>query len=817
MHAHTEKDTQTDGTRHGRYKTQRVQDRDGIRHKRYKTQTVEDTDGTRHARYTTQTVQDTDDARRCGTQMVQDTHGTRNRRYKTQPDRVFWSTTGSRLATPVRLPESLRQVLDSLRSCHSFSMVSTFSPLSELTEGSARVAQFKLSSYNPWEDTYKYVWGKEERTSTVFKCNLVDVADPTKYCHAEFKKTAKNHAAYAAALKKFTEGAVFIFKGIAFVKEAKSQYLSASKREVVNLACTTAEAVHGLTMTSAVQPCPMGTVSEKLQLQQDQRFDLTALIKDVSPKRDAGRDAQTGQDKECFDITLIDGSTNESKDKIMQMPLTIFMVKDSDVHQRFLQCSDKSEPVTLLQMQGSKNKENEYTFQSAFKGWHMVPASAAQPGSDKAQQLISNATALKADVNTESFATTSYETRVHRDYSAVPGRETTVKLFLSLPRISSGIPDLDKEESVWQINWTRVHEPASQSPILNKRGTKLWFPVTFLDGTMKHSLWMQEEAALQLSGCKSKADFLNKHADGSLWFPLVCSLKIVRKRNAATDDGTTEASETNTETSQASAEQPDYDALIVEAAGQDLTQTPTSKSLVLIDMLAARLDAVDVFLPAALHMLQKSELYALGVRFAAQKLPDALCADPTRPLYAPTPAENILRPCCQAFCMVKATGKGDTIDLGNGGFKLVNKTVTDALFDNSAQQDTTCYTVTAYCTKDNVQDFQLSPPRGAKCQYALIVVTDMIPGSSADAPPNLIVDSIQQLSRDELQPLQKSMQKLLYYYAATSEITTRKRKQEWSETFSPAQAQKCRSISRHPTGESMPDYDSTPRKFARSD
>ena len=94
-------------------------------------------------------------------------------------------------------------------------------------------------------------------------------------------------------------------------------------------------------------------------------------------------------------------------------------------------------------------------------------------------------------------------------------------------------------------------------------------------------------------------------------------MKIVRKRNAA-NDGAYKG------TSQASAEQPasveqhaeqvhDYDAIIVEAAEQDLKQTPTSSSLVLIDLLAARMDAVDVFLPAALHMLEKSQLYSLSV------------------------------------------------------------------------------------------------------------------------------------------------------------------------------------------------------------
>ena len=140
----------------------------------------------------------------------------------------------------------------------------------------------------------------------------------------------------------------------------------------------------------------------------------------------------------------------------------------------------------------------------------------------------------------------------------------------------------------------------------------------------------------------------------------------------------------------------------------------------------------------------------------------------------------------------------------------MNKTVTDAVFD-SAGEDAPCYTVTAYCTADNVQDFNLSPPRGTKCQYALIVVTDLIP-SSEDAAPNLIVDCLMQLNRDDVPLIQKAMQKLLWYDAATSEVATRKRKREWSDTCSPAQASSCRSISRHPTGDEMPDYDRTPEK-----
>ena len=101
----------------------------------------------------------------------------------------------------------------------------TYSPLSVLTAGSARVAQFKLSIFDPWEDNCKHHRGILERTSrisTVPKCFLVDVQDPTWYCHAELRQNAKNAVLYSAAKTKFKEGAVFIFKNIAFVKDVNS-------------------------------------------------------------------------------------------------------------------------------------------------------------------------------------------------------------------------------------------------------------------------------------------------------------------------------------------------------------------------------------------------------------------------------------------------------------------------------------------------------------------------------------------------------------------------------------------------------------------
>ena len=142
-------------------------------------------------------------------------------------------------------------------------------------------------------------------------------------------------------------------------------------------------------------------------------------------------------------------------------------------------------------------------------------------------------------------------------------------LFWSLPKDNSGISELDQEESVWQINWVHVNEPASQHDIYNKKGDRLWFPVTFRDATMQRTLWIQEKAALQLAGCETAAEFSEKHAAGKLWFPLICSLKIVRKRNAVKTEEPEGAGGYVTG---------QYDAIIVEASKQDLKQTPTTSS-----------------------------------------------------------------------------------------------------------------------------------------------------------------------------------------------------------------------------------------------
>ena len=137
------------------------------------------------------------------------------------------------------------------------------------------------------------------------------------------KTTQKNEKLYEAAVKQITEEAIFTFEKIGFVDSVKAQCLAAPRREVINLTTKTALQTLGnvATETSAVQPCPTGSVADKMELQQSQHFDLTALVKEVSALR------PTATTRKFFDVCLIDGSTNLSTGKMRTIKQPVSMKK----------------------------------------------------------------------------------------------------------------------------------------------------------------------------------------------------------------------------------------------------------------------------------------------------------------------------------------------------------------------------------------------------------------------------------------------------------------------------------------------------------
>ena len=96
--------------------------------------------------------------------------------------------------------------------------------------------------------------------------------------------------------------------------------------------------------------------------------------------------------------------------------------------------------------------------------------------------------------------------------------------------VNTGVEAIDgQKETVWQLNWARVLEPPAGSNLRSKNGKRLWFPVTVRDCTGALSMYIQESAALALSGFTDADQFETAFEAGNVWFPQIASAKIVRE------------------------------------------------------------------------------------------------------------------------------------------------------------------------------------------------------------------------------------------------------------------------------------------------
>ena len=149
-------------------------------------------------------------------------------------------------------------------------------------------------------------------------------------------------------------------------------------------------------------------------------------------------------------------------------------------------------------------------------------------------------------------------------------------LFASIANTpKTGVDALDQtDETFWQLNWVRVEEPPAGSDIRTLDGKRLWFPVTVRDCTGILTLYISEAAVLKLSGFSDPGLFEAAFMDGRVWFLRVASIKIVRRVKRSS------AAQPADQQTQSSTDQPadHVDVHIVDAAWQDLTESPTEAS-----------------------------------------------------------------------------------------------------------------------------------------------------------------------------------------------------------------------------------------------
>ena len=637
--------------------------------------------------------------------------------------------------------------------------------LHELQPRSAPFGTWEVAVYHPEIYEYSYSWNGKTLQQRVFRCMLVSTTKPHAYCVGEVRGGKARPQAREEALEKFKEGLIFRISKVALGKEGKKQYMHAPHKVVVDLGSTRAVPVMPRPGAQLV-PAPETTVAECAGFTMDQQFDITALIKDISAPRPGGM-AQ-GRPRVVSDVTLVDG-TGEN-DGVGQpvakgMIVTVFASAPDggSLFKMLRQAHADGSAVTLFRVGGRGTEDQRYVFQSTRDFFAVLLKNP------KAESLMEKATAhMAAPVDVlEQPEWRTHETGV--DYEATLGKETTCALLKHMLRVRA-IPGLEDGETVWQLNWVRVEEPQQGATIRSNLG-RIWIKVTLRDFTGQLvGLYMREKAALALSGTKDADEFEVAFQNGDLWFPQIASLNIARrvcapstpKSSAAALDSLSSGAARDTHSLG------EVDAIIVEAAAQELGEAPTQQSRALLPALNLCGPEVDRVFPSHLSSVEKSPQYSLVVRIGALK-----------------------HPCAQALGLVVSKQKTRMEKLGEG-YRMVTEGVVDALSPEDPP-----FTLVAFCSLATSPSFRLDPPGSAKEQVALVLVTDR-PSSSM-----FMVESVQLLGPFQKDATKAALQQLVKFAAESLEGQVGKRGAvlgAWSEGASPAAAAKCRRLGRSPSG-----------------
>ena len=671
-------------------------------------------------------------------------------------------------------------------------------PLRELNKRSAQIGAWAVVVQQALVDTYDYTWDGKPRTGKTLSVTLVSQQDHTEYCIGQMRWTKSSENKFRTVQEKLSDGLAFMMTNVSIVNDAKKQYIHAPIQTVVNLADTVFSPLLNSKDTKHCYPEPPATIADCANLTNQQFFDVTALVKSVSPLRPGGK----SPNRVVCDVEIIDGS--KSGDRVRTMPLAVFTDRAATPNaacplwvflngaagKQVVEGSAEQpapQPVSFFRVKGAQDDDGNFSFTTTK---NTIIGGAATTA--KGLRLAAEATTLLGLADTASFAVKHFEEWVARDFSTELATETMCALFKPIANtVTTGLEALDTaKETFWQLNWVRIEEPPAGSSIRTNDGKRIWFPVTVRDCTGTLTLYIQEAAALKLSGFDDADNFEAAFVAGRGWFPQMASVKIIRQLKTA---------------SQPSVEQPSVqvDVRIVDADSQNLAESPTEASARLLPLLNTENTTSDVVMPAALHMLRKSPHYTLAVESVVPDIPESLKAS-----FANVPAATtIFRPCSQVLALVEASQPSSLQEAGAGGYKITTNNVKDLLHDAN---DARGVQLTSFCTLNNLQDFKLDPPRtqANKKQAALVLISSVLQAGSAEQPASFMVDSVQLLQPTEVDSVKGCLKRMLFLTTLAGHMSSRKRaaSEPTTDQESPTKAAKCRVLGRHPTAAPVPEF-----------
>ena len=637
--------------------------------------------------------------------------------------------------------------------------------LTELNQRSASIGLWDVSVFRPTMHYWKYKQKSsgQERNGADFRCTLVSVHNPEQYVSAHITMRSDKMGPLQQAEAKFKANLKFRISKVGLDNSAKQEFMHTPVKHKVDLSRTKADPLMKLKEGEIIQPHPSMPLTECKQLQQNQRFDVTAILDQVSEVR------AVNAERQVVSLTLLDDSGDEGKP--VQLTISYFMdlplgKEDTETMENLLTPKEDAvkQVLSFFAVQG-KRTDKGYTFEAdSKKDFFIVTATGP-----RAKHLAEVAGSLQA-IPQEQRDILQQATYEHHDYENEEGAQTLCKLLSELASITD-ISKLNEKPTVWSAQWVEVGWPMGDT-LLKKDGSQLWFQTSLRDVSgVVERVWVNEASALSLSQLPDKEAFMESHAKGNQLFPIMSAVKVVREARLTQDNGdVSQLADSKTE------KKPSVNLVLVQAVDQPLNEAPSKAALEMIPLLRDLKDDTSAVLPAALDMVSTSPHYAFTV-----------CCKPS------AEDSKVYIPCQKVVALVRTSKRTEASNLGDG-FKLTTSGVEDLLSTGAAGQTT--HTLSAICTLKNLTQYKLDPPRG-KSQAAIVLIT-------AKANDSWVVESVQTITEEDATQAKQSFLQLLNL-AMHIYNRDRRRKVEWNDDFSPIASKKCRFMGRSPTDAPLPD------------
>ena len=159
--------------------------------------------------------------------------------------------------------------------------------LAELNQRSASLGSWDIGMFKPeiHEWTYSDKKTLKQVNGAIFRVLLVSLTHPNHYAKGEIFMRNEKKEPLEQAKKKYAENKCFRMSAVHLKSNSAQEYLHTPLKFVVDLSRTRLDPLLSTVEGQLIQAQPSLTLSEINELQQNQRFDVIALVEQVGDPR----------------------------------------------------------------------------------------------------------------------------------------------------------------------------------------------------------------------------------------------------------------------------------------------------------------------------------------------------------------------------------------------------------------------------------------------------------------------------------------------------------------------------------------------------